>query len=161
MMRLQSYFWEIVILLITLVIGVTATFDDRPTYSNMTSTVVQEPFVDGRAMVYKLELDIERNCTGVFRRHVEQSGEVFHLDDRPFTWIPSDEWEDNETHSLELSFNVRVNLDDFKGLLQVGPASYHVVQVSHCNRLQQLFGHTIQEAYPPVHFNIIKQASIE
>lgn len=146
----RSFFWEVAIVALVLVVGVVANFDDRPTYDGLQTNVVAEPYSDGGALVYRWSATVTRNCTGALRREVRQGDEVFYLPDRTFTWIPQDRW----TGKSEQSFLVAVSLNDFEGRLMPGLASYHVTQVSHCNRIQAWFGHSIQEEYPPVVFTV-------
>ncbi|MEH6521239.1 hypothetical protein [Sulfitobacter sp.] len=151
----RSFFWEVGIAFSILVIGVAANFDVRPTYKDLEATVLQEPFSDGRrALLYRWDGVVLRNCTGALRREVRQGGETFYLPDRTFTWIPSGRW----SGEVRQNFVVAVGLGDFEGRLSNGLATYHVTQVSHCNRIQAWFGYAIEEAYPPVSFLISNQS---
>jgi hypothetical protein len=150
----RSVSWEIAICALVLMVGVVANYDDRPTYEGLEATVVAEPFLDGGALVYRWSGTVTRNCTGALRREVRQGDEVFYLPERTFTWIPEDRW----SGKSEQSFLVAVSLGDFEGRLVPGAASYHVTQVSHCNRIQAWLGHTIQEKYPPVMFTVSERS---
>lgn len=147
---INTFAWESAIVALAIGIGVAAYFDDRPTYSDLETTVLQEPFLDGQSLLYRWNGKVLRNCKGAMRREIRQGGEIFHLPDRNFTWIPSEEWVLGERQN----FIVGVGLGDFRGRLGAGPATYHVTQVSHCNRIQSWFGRTIEEEYPPVSFEI-------
>lgn len=146
----RSIFWEIMICICMFVVTVVANFDDRPTYIGLETTVLAEPFSDGGVLVYRWNGTIIRNCTGSFRREIRQGDEVFYLPERTFTWIPAGDW----SGEFKQNFVVAVRLGDFEGRLEDGPASYHVTQVSHCNRIQAWFGHSVQESYPPVVFMV-------
>jgi hypothetical protein len=150
----RSIFWETGIALSMLAIGIVANFDERPTYKDLEATVLQEPFSNGRALLYRWNGVVLRNCSGALRREVRQGGETFYLPDRTFTWIPSDRW----SGEVRQNVVVAVQLGDFRGRLSNGLATYHVTQVSHCNRVQAWFGTTIEEAYPPVSFLISTQS---
>lgn len=146
----RSLYWEFGILALIFTIGAVANFDDKPTFVDLETTVLQEPFLDGRSLLYRWNGRVLRNCTGALRREVRQGDETFYLPDRTFTWIPSAKWSGESRQN----FVVAVSLGDFQGRLQSGPATYHVTQVSHCNRIQAWFGHTIEEEYPPIPFVI-------
>lgn len=143
-------FWEATICALVFAVGLVAYFDDRPTYEGLETTVLAEPFLKGGALVYRWNGTVTRNCTGSFRREVRQGDDVFYLPDRTFTWIPADVW----SGEARQNFLVAVRLGDFEGRLKQGSASYHVTQISHCNRVQAWFGRSIQEFYPPVIFTI-------
>lgn len=156
----RIFCWEFLIVVLTVVLGLFALHDDRPTYVDLETNVVQEPFVDGQSMLYRIKMIVTRNCTGSLRREIRQGSETFHLADKPFTWLPTDDWEQELSNSdgagMALNFVIEVPTIGYRNTLATGLASYHVTQISQCNRIQVWFGHTITEHYPPVYFNIEK-----
>lgn len=142
--------WEVVIVILIVIFGLFAKYDNRPTFVDLEQTVLQEPFLDGRALLYRLNITILRNCTGALRREVRQGDETLYLPDRTFTWLPDEDWFVGKPKE----FVTAVSLVDFQGILKSGPATYHVTQISHCNRIQSWFGYTVEEEYPPIPFVI-------
>lgn len=147
----RSLKWEFWICIAFLLIGVVATFDDRPTLKNIKTTIITEPYAAGQeALGYRFSAEILRNCKGNLIRALHQNGEIYYLPTRHFSWIPEDEW----TQLKAVSFIVPVDLGPLAHILEAGPASYHVTEQSSCNRLQAWFGRVIETKYPPVHFTV-------
>lgn len=148
----KTVHWEIYIVLMFLVFGCFAYFDDRPTHRDIRSEVLAEPFADGDAMIYRWSGYVTRNCQGHLRRELRQGGEVYHLNARPFPWIPTDQWKPDAL----VEHIVSVPLRDLMSTLEDGQVSYHVTEVAICNQIQALFGKPVESEYPVVAFNINK-----
>jgi hypothetical protein len=149
----RSLAWEAGIAALFVAIGVAAYFDHRPTYRDLETTVLSEPYADGGALVYRWDGTVTRNCRGAFRREIRQGDNTFHLPDRPFTWIPPSKW----NGAFDNDFIVTVPMRDVEGHMEAGVASYHVTQVGPCNQIQYFFGGPVEEEYPPVIFNVTKR----
>ncbi len=151
----RTVHWEVFIGLLFLVLGLAAYFDDRDTHRDVTNEVRTNPSSDHRALVYRWSGYVVRNCRGHRRREIRQAGEVYHLNDHSFPWIPENEWRPNEL----VEFTVAVPLRDIWHALKEGPATYHVTEIAVCNQIQDFFGGRVESEYPSVEFNIKKATS--
>lgn len=150
---MKNRIWELLLLSVMVAIGAVAYNDDRPTYSGLETEVLAEPFVDGHSVIYRWTGKIERNCRGYRKRFLVQGDERFHLNSSVYGWLPKEDWH----KGMRLSFEVSVpDVNNYYRSLKEGEAEYHVISMSQCNQIQALFGVWVEEAYPPIVFNVSK-----
>lgn len=152
---MRVFHWEVVILALIALVGYFAAIDDRPTYKDLTTTILRQPYVDGGALVYRWKGTVTRNCRGLIRREIRQNGQPYWLPSGSYSFLPSDEW-----HGFsDQDFIVHVPIDSLIDELKAGPASYHVTLEGFCNQIQYLLGIPVEEKSPPIEFIITKRSS--
>ena len=149
---MKNLTWEFVLLAAAVILCIFVTFDKRDTVADVTGEVLFEPFIGGPSFIYRWEGELLRNCETDLRRSIWQGGQEYPLIPKSFPPIHADQW--NGPHTT--AFNIGVDLKKVENSLSSGPASYHVMATSYCNALQSFFRIGVEEAYPPIYFEIKK-----
>ena len=115
------------------------------TSTNISSTVVEEPFTTGDELVYRWSGDVVRSCPISIRREfVDSNGVVTRMVPMVFPALPA-----SELGSTEYGVRVSVPI-----LMAEGPAVYQATEIPSCNWIQKL--RPISIDYPPIHFTVTR-----